>query len=348
MGGIKTLHVNAREPYDVFIGEDILGDASCLAGLEGVRDILAVCDGRVLSLWGDALERFFSSLPFRVTVMTVDSAENDKNMDSVMRAAEIMSSRGFSRDSCVMGVGGGAVTDLAGFISDIYMRGVKLINVPTSIIAMTDSSVGGKNALDFGGKKNLLGTFRQPSMVIADSMFLKTMSPAQLGEGYGEVIKYDIISGRDISLIQDLPRMIYECLSLKADFVAEDEFDRGRRNLLNFGHTFGHAYEALSGYSISHGAAVGYGMKTVCAWAAAEGIASDSLYRDLVGKLDSRGITGMPGMDDDDVAELVRYDKKNSGEDVRLVVAKRPGELETVSIPLKDIPSVLGKARSWM
>ena len=348
MGDLRTLHVNTREPYDVFVGEDILPECAGLLDLYGVENILAVCDGRVLSLWEETLDSFFASLPALVTVMRVDSAENDKNMESVIRASGMMASAGFSRSSCVMGVGGGAVTDLAGFISDIYMRGVKLINIPTSIISMTDSCIGGKNALDFGGKKNLLGTFRQPCAVIADSAFLRTMSPSQLGEGYGEVIKYDIISGRDISLTEDIPEMIYECLALKAGFVAEDEFDRGRRHLLNFGHTFGHAYEALSGYTISHGAAVGYGMKLVCAWAAAEGLAPASLYRGLEEKLASRGITGMPDFDDDDVAELIRYDKKNTGEYVKLVVAHRPGELETLGIPLRDIPSVMEKARSWM
>ncbi|MBO4359312.1 MAG: 3-dehydroquinate synthase [Eubacteriaceae bacterium] len=342
------LDVEASSPCKVYIGEGILEGCADRLGGEPARKILAVCDGRVLSLWKEKLESFLGALDAEVTVFVMENAEHDKNMDTALRAVDVMASRSFGPDSCVMSVGGGSAGDLSGFVSDIYMRGVKLVHVPTSIIAMTDSCTGGKNALDHGGAKNLLGTLKQPYCVIADSSFLSTMPRRLLGEGYGEIIKYDVISGRDISMTEDMPLMIFECLSIKADFVREDEFDRGRRHILNFGHTFGHAFEALSGYEMSHGAAVGYGMKLICAWAASEGIASRSLYEHITAKLDMRGITGMPVFTEDEICSLIRFDKKNRAGGADLVVPRSPGDLFVMNVPFGDIPDLIREAYSWM
>lgn len=348
MSELRKLAVHSSSPYVIYIGEDILEECSGALNSLGPDRIIALCDGRVRELWRERLDGFFRGLDAPVAEFIVENAENDKNMDSVVSAVRMMAREGFGPESCVMSVGGGAVTDLAGFVSDIYMRGVRLVHVPTSIISMTDSCAGGKTALDLDGVKNLIGTFRQPDAVIADSSFLSTMSEDQINDGYGEIIKYDMISGRNISLIPDMSELIYECLRVKTDIVRQDESDRGIRHLLNFGHTFGHAYEALSGYAMSHGRAVGYGMKTVCAWAAAEGIAPPELYRELVSKLEARGITGMPGYRSGEVCDLVRYDKKRSGEGVDLVVPVSFGELKVMRIPLKDLEPLEREAIEWM
>lgn len=203
-----------------------------------------------------------------------ESAENNKDISKIIDIIEKLSFGKFLRDTCLVGIGGGIVGDIIGFISSIYMRGIKLINVPTTLLSQIDSSIGGKNAINMHKCKNLIGTFKQPNEIIIDINFLKTLSRREIVSGLAEVIKYGIIFefeflqyieknlSRILSLdVEVLKNIIVKSCNFKMSVVEKDEHDIGLRKILNFGHTLGHALESITNYSLyTHGEAVLIGM----------------------------------------------------------------------------------------
>lgn len=271
------IDVSAASRASVVLGgPDVLGvlaERSAMVAEAGLR-VFVVSDARVMRLHGGRLERLVHPSVPEGGVLIIEPGEGSKSGATAMRCWEWLSSLGARRDDIVMAFGGGVVGDLTGFVAATYLRGVRLWQVPTTLLSQVDSSVGGKVALNLSSGKNLVGAFYQPELVIADQRVLSTLSAPEYSSGLGEVVKYGLLAGEDLLgeletkaelvMARDvdvLSRVVARCVAFKAEIVEEDETDRGRRAVLNLGHTVGHALETVLGYgTISHGAAVGLGL----------------------------------------------------------------------------------------
>jgi 3-dehydroquinate synthase len=269
MGANRTVSVDLKaHPYKVHIGEGLLahvGEIARESSLAGLAAILT--DEHVAKLYSEPLRRSLEQEGFVVSSQVVESGESSKSLAVAERVCEALAQSGINRRSFIVALGGGVIGDLAGFVAAIYYRGIPVIHVPTTVMAQVDSSIGGKTAVNLRAGKNLVGAFHQPRVIIADTDTLKTLGRREWNEGFAEVIKYGVI--RDASLLSQLeqgitsmPDLVEHCVKIKASYVVEDEFETtGNRALLNFGHTLGHAIEAVAGYGkLLHGEAIALGM----------------------------------------------------------------------------------------
>ena len=258
--------------YPILIGPGLLGQAPLLAEAIAARDVLVVSNTTVAPLYLAKLERGLEGK--RVAAAILPDGEQFKTLETLARVFDALVERRMNRDACVVALGGGVVGDMAGFAAACYQRGVDYVQVPTTLLAQVDSSVGGKTGVNHRLGKNLIGAFHQPRAVISDTDTLRTLDPRELRAGLAEVIKYGLIADEpflawleanlDALLALDpsvLAHAIRRSCEVKAEIVAEDEREHGRRALLNLGHTFGHAIETATGYGEwLHGEAVGAGM----------------------------------------------------------------------------------------
>lgn len=283
----------------------------------------------------------------RVQQFLLPQGESAKNLAAVERSCEWLAAHGYDRGSALVGIGGGAATDHTGFVASIYLRGVAFALCPTTLLAAVDASVGGKTGVDIPAGKNLVGAFHQPRAVVADLGFFATLPEREVAAGMAEVVKAGLIA--DATLVaaleaapatrspDALASAIAAAVKVKIDVVAEDEREGGRRAILNFGHTVGHAIEAASGYELLHGEAVALGMIAALAFGEARGVTVPGLrarVEDLLAKLalpvDVRSRL-TPS-----VLDRIEVDKKRRSDGVRFVFVARPGEAILQDITLSD------------
>ncbi len=252
---------------------EVLAERSTMIAEAGLR-VYVVSDHNVMRSYGTRLRGLVDTAVPDGGIFIVEPGETSKNGDTAMGCWEWLSALGARRDDIVMAFGGGVVGDLAGFVAATYLRGVRLWQVPTSLLAQVDSSVGGKVAINLPRGKNLVGAFYQPELVVADQRLLSTLPATEYASGLGEVVKYALLAGEDLLVHLEaqagplasrdtdrLSEVVARCVAFKAEVVEHDETDRGRRAVLNLGHTVGHALETVLGYgTLSHGAAVGLGL----------------------------------------------------------------------------------------
>jgi 3-dehydroquinate synthase len=259
-----------NRPYDVVIGAGILEQVGPLLRELGLsRPVAVVTDERVERLYGDKLIGALTATGFSASLHIVAGGEPAKSFATAEEVCESLARSGVDRSSLVLALGGGVIGDLAGFVASIFARGIPYVQVPTTVMAQVDSSVGGKTAINLNAGKNLVGSFYQPALVVVDTDTLNTLGARERNEGFAEIIKYGVIA--DPSLLKDIrdasePRLvgiIERCVQIKAQIVAADEREEsGRRALLNFGHTIGHAIESAAGYGkLLHGEAISLGMR---------------------------------------------------------------------------------------
>jgi 3-dehydroquinate synthase len=262
-----TINLSPRS-YPVYIGENLLDEAGRLcrkASLNGHAAL--VTDAKVGPLYSKQVLKALTNSGFKASVHLVNSGELSKSFEVVATLCEDFARHGVDRQSFVVALGGGMVGDLAGFAAAIYNRGVPVIQIPTTIMAQVDSSIGGKTGINLSAGKNLVGAFHQPLAVLADTNTLRTLGRREWNEGFAEVIKYGVIREKRLlselrNVAQSLPDLVRRCVEIKGSFIAGDEREiTGSRALLNFGHTLGHAIEAVAGYgTFLHGEAVALGM----------------------------------------------------------------------------------------
>jgi 3-dehydroquinate synthase len=265
---MKTVPVGASKPYEVRIGRGLLADSGAL-----IKEIIQPCtavlvsDDRVDAICGKIAARSLEAQGFRVLRWTFPQGERSKNMETLARLLEFMAEHEVTRSDLLVALGGGVTGDLAGFAAAVYLRGIRYVQIPTTFLAAVDSSVGGKTAVDLAAGKNLAGAFYQPERVLCDLGVFQTLDKEVFQEGLAEAIKYGVIADRVLfdriasgDFRDTLEGVVASCVSIKARIVGEDEFDNGSRQLLNFGHTLGHAVEKCSQLEIRHGQAVAIGM----------------------------------------------------------------------------------------
>lgn len=335
------------QAYDIHIGKH------CLSGLPGLltgvprgsRSIL-VSDELVFSLYGDQFLEILQSAGLKVETAVLKGGESCKNLDTLGWLYEQMIEKGLDRQSTVFALGGGVVGDIAGFAAASFMRGIGYIQLPTSLLAQVDSSVGGKTGVNLPLGKNLVGAFYQPSLVFVDVNLLNTLAEKEYQTGLAEVIKYGIIWDNDffaylernIALIKarDMDCLIHivsRCCEIKAEIVAQDEKENGLRALLNLGHTFGHAFEALTEYKkFTHGQAVAIGMVYAARLSAALEMLPVSDVERVTALIQNYGLPIHYGdLNPHEIVERMYLDKKSTGGKIKLVLPSAIGRSEVVS-----------------
>ncbi len=258
---MKKVRVNAGKPYDVVIGKGEINNLSeAISRLGKSGKIAVITDENVGKFYGEKITTLLEKN--NVCYVEMKSGEEHKSMKTVAEILETLAKNKLTRSDLIVALGGGIVGDVAGYVAACYLRGVDFVQVPTTLLAMVDSSVGGKTGVNLSAGKNLAGAFHQPILVIIDEDFLETLPEEEFKNGMGEVIKYGCIADKDLLKKLSKPNInleeiIARCVEIKAGFVEQDEFDNGERQKLNFGHTLGHAIEKVSGFSVPHGQAGG-------------------------------------------------------------------------------------------
>jgi len=344
---VNTLSVDlGLRSYPIHIGPGLLADAKLLAACVAAKQILIVTNDVVAPLYLARVEAAFTDRQHRTLVLPDGEAE--KNLDSFARIIDELIAGRFHRDACIVALGGGVIGDLAGFAAACYQRGIDFLQLPTTLLAQVDSSVGGKTAVNHPEAKNMIGAFHQPVAVVADTGTLSTLPRRELNAGLAEVIKYGLIcdapffewleSHIDELIALDgaaLTQAISRCCAIKAQIVGEDEHERGRRALLNLGHTFGHALEALGGYGHwLHGEAVAIGMQMAAETSVLLGwLGADEALR-IRRLLEHTGLpTAAAAIGVDDVMSRMQLDKKAGSSGLRLILLRAIGEAVVTPAP---------------
>ncbi len=326
----------------VTIGSGIVDEV--VATAHGALRIAVIHGSEPASALASLRERLLSA-GHAVTDITVPDGESGKSLDVAGRCWDVLAENRFTRSDLVVGLGGGAVTDLAGFVAATWLRGVRLINVPTTLLGMVDAAVGGKTAINVPAGKNLVGAFHPPAAVIADLQLLDSLPEAEYRSGLAEVVKCGFIADPVILQLlasdptgrQQRTELVVRAVRVKADVVSEDLTDVGRREMLNYGHTLGHAIESASGYSVRHGEAISIGMVFAAQLARHAGLLdrdSASRHRELISAMALP--TTYPGSLAD-LLPLMRVDKKTRGAQLRFVVLEDIGRPRILEGPDEEL-----------
>lgn len=341
---MKTVHVQASTSYDVRIGNGLLSELG--KHLRNVLDkpckIAVISDSNVLPLYGDYVADVLNNAGFETVSYSFPAGEGSKNATTYLNIVNFLAQEQITRTDAVLALGGGVVGDLTGFAAATYLRGIRYIQVPTSLLAMVDSSVGGKTAIDLTIGKNLVGAFYQPSLVICDLDVLRTLPESIFCDGCAEVIKYGVLYDGDLfnhlqkhGLEFDKKAVISRCVELKRNVVAEDEFDTDARQKLNLGHTIGHSVEARSNFTISHGQAVAIGMAIVAK------AGCPAIYEELVALLKKFRLPFSTAFSAKELSASALSDKKRSGSTVNLIIPKKIGDCAIVPTEIERLESFI-------
>ncbi len=341
--------------YEAVVGSnllDMIGERA--AALVRGRKCAVVADSTTATLFSVEVQRSLQAAGFEPIIITIPSGENSKSLEQAGAVCAEMAAAGLDRTSFVLAVGGGVVGDLAGFAAAIYHRGIPHVQVPTTLLAQVDSSIGGKTAVNTLAGKNLLGAVHQPLLVVADIETLKTLPPRELNQGFAEIIKHAIIA--DLSLfgmlgdfkLKNLPALVRRNIEIKAAVVARDEHDSsGDRAILNFGHTVGHAIERAGGYGrFLHGEAISLGIVAACEISVQRAGLAESERQQVVAALEARQLPVRlpPDFPRTDIMPAIRADKKFERGEVRFVVAPQLGAARlTTDVTLDDIARAVAK-----
>ncbi len=338
---MKKVAVNLGErSYEFRVGAGILSRAGTWlksAGFYGRA--VVITDNTVKKIYADILRRSLEQSRFNVVVIDVPAGEESKSLETAGRLYEELAEVRAERATPILALGGGVIGDLAGFVAATYMRGVPLVQVPTTLLAQVDSSIGGKTAVDCGGLKNMIGVFYQPKLVIADIDTLGTLPAVELTSGLAEVIKSAAVTDREFFVYLEkniskaaslqpevVQNIVLRTAGIKAEIVAADEREGGLREVLNFGHTFGHAVESVSGFSLKHGQAVAIGMMAAAGISRSLGILAGSEADRLEKVIEAAGLpTRMPDLDRSKVLKAMMHDKKVRRDRVRFVLLNAIG-----------------------
>jgi len=321
--------------YDIVYSGDFNGLAVELVelGCEG-RRLCIVTDSNVGPLYADVVVKAVNGVFSRVVVFSFEAGEGSKNLRTVERLYGFLISHGFDRRDVLLALGGGVVGDLAGFAAATYLRGVRFVQVPTSLLAMSDSSIGGKTGVDLDAYKNMVGAFHMPILAYMNLAVLGTLEDVDYYSGFGEIIKHAyirdvdflgyIVSNKELIKAKDHDALLYvvrkNCL-IKKEVVERDPDERGERALLNFGHTVGHAVERLMDYAMPHGQCVSVGMVAAAYLSYKKGMIDEGVLGGLEGLLADFNLpTVVEGLDIDEVLDTTSLDKKKDGDSIRFIL----------------------------
>ena len=330
---LNVLSRNKEIEYPIIIERDCLNRINNYLDLKD-KKVLIITDNGVPTIYLDALTKQISN----AYTYVIKQGEASKNFDNYKDILEYMVNNKFTRTDCVIALGGGVVGDLSGFVAGSYMRGITFYNIPTTLLSQVDSSIGGKCAIDFLGFKNNVGCFNSPKAVLIDPNTLKTLDKRQFNAGMAEVIKMAATSNKNLfSLLRDtksenIEQIITEALLIKKQVVEADPFEENLRKVLNFGHTIGHAIESINEGKLLHGECVALGMTYMVSKEAKEALLYVLNKYNLPTKID---------LDVDKVIDLIKVDKKASGDMVSIVYVEKIGSFEFKKIKVEELKEYL-------
>ena len=341
---MNTVTVNASKQYNILIGSGLLSIIGAeVRRLGKVQTVCIVSESNVYPLYGNRVLHCLEDVGFSVCSFVFPAGEASKNGFTYLELMNFLAENKLTRNDLIVALGGGVVGDLAGFAAATYLRGIPFIQVPTTLLAAVDSSVGGKTAIDLPAGKNLAGAFCQPALVLCDTDCLDTLPEDIFRDGCAEVIKYGILYDAELfaylketGIFFNREKVITRCVELKRDVVAEDEFDTGARMKLNLGHTFGHGVEARSNFTVSHGNAVAIGMAIAARAGAAYGICEETAKNEIISILESFGLPVCCDYAAENIASAALSDKKRSGDQVSLILPRSIGNCIIHPIPVTE------------
>lgn len=346
---MRSIHIKASREYDVLVERGLLDRAGELLREVSAPGMAAiVSDDTVYALYGERTVKALEKTGYRVHSFTFPAGEGSKNLSTYADVLHFLGEHRFSRSDVVVALGGGVVGDLAGFAAATYQRGMGFAQIPTTLLAAVDSSVGGKTAVDLDGGKNQAGAFWQPSLVVCDCDVLDTLPEREYRCGCAEVIKYGLLNNApffndlmETSAKEQYEHVISTCVEMKKQVVLSDEFDRGERQKLNLGHTIGHAVEQCSGFTLLHGECVAIGMAVITRAAVKKGFCARETL-DAVEKI--LKLYGLPDKTDysaDKLLDVALSDKKVANGNISLIVPEAVGKCSIRPVPAEAL-------REWM
>ena len=349
---LKTT-VCASSKYDILIKRGILKDCG-----RYIKDIISPCKALIIA--DDNTDKFYGKIVlnslkengFSVIEYVFPAGEQSKSVENLESISEFAAVNHLTRSDVIIALGGGVCGDLSGFVASVYLRGIPFIQIPTTLLAAVDSSVGGKVAVNLKNGKNLMGAFHQPSLVIMDPDVFKTLPSSFYKDGIAESIKYGILEDKNLfdmfkgdttSVIEET---IKKCTEIKSRIVSNDEFDKGERQLLNLGHTFGHAIEILSGFSITHGHAVAIGTVIVSKAAEKMNISQKGTTDEIVSVYSKCGLPTSCPYGKDEILNIALKDKKRNRNEITLVLPEKVGKCILHKINIRDLEEFIEKGLS--
>lgn len=339
------VQIHTQTPYTVSIGRNLL--SSCGQALRTVAStctVMLVCDDRVNALYAETVRESLMQNDYQVENFVFPNGERSKSTETLVALLEALAQAHVTRTDLIVALGGGVTGDLAGLAAAIYLRGIRFIQLPTTVLAAVDSSVGGKTAVNLKMGKNLCGAFHQPSLVLCDCDTFETLPDDIFRDGLAESIKYGVL--RDEALFaafeqfhrgDNIAPLVRACVQMKDDYVTGDEQDHGKRQFLNLGHTAAHAIESLSDFRISHGHAVAIGMTVIARASERLGMAQCPMAARLEALLTAQGLPTRCAFDAQSLAQAALSDKKRSADTLTLVVPIKIGTCVLHQIPVREL-----------
>lgn len=342
---MKIIKVSASKSYDIILGFGLISTlGKYVSEVVKAKKLVIVTDSNVFKLYGKIAESVLKASGFEVFTYVLPAGEISKNTGTYLDLITYIAQNSLTRNDGIVALGGGVVGDMAGFAASTYMRGISYIQVPTTLLAVIDSSVGGKTGIDLPEGKNLLGAFYQPDRVIADISLLKTLPEEEIKSGKGELIKYGVLMGKELwERIENgedsttSERILELCIEYKRDIVEADEKEQNVRKLLNLGHTAGHAIEKLSNYTLSHGKCVALGIAIVACSSKRNGELSENSYKRIITVLEREKLPTITDISSKTLTNAALNDKKSDGDAVTMVIIRDIGHCVLEKISISDM-----------
>lgn len=345
------LTVQTAKPYSILLERGLLAQTGkhCLPLFSTGTRAMVISDSNVFPLYGETVMDSLRQAGYEVHSCVFPAGEQSKLLSTVETFYRALAENGFTRSDFIVALGGGVTGDMAGFAAATFLRGIDFVQIPTTLLAQVDSSVGGKTGVDLPFGKNLVGAFHQPRLVLIDPDTLSTLPPHFFADGMGEVIKYGCIRRPALfkylmeeDAREHLEEVIYECVDCKRQVVEADALDKGERMILNFGHTLGHALEKLHGFSgLSHGEAVGIGMVLIAKAGERAGLTAPGTSEKIVTLLERYNLPTATDRNMDELAKATALDKKSAGKNLRLILLHDIGDAYIYTIPAADLQMFL-------
>ncbi len=347
------LNINVSKKYEVLIGKNLLAKAPLyIEKVAKSKKLFVLTDDIVEGLYGKTFIKLMTDAGFQTELFVIKNGEESKNFEVYKSIINSLASKGFTRNDSLIALGGGVVGDIGGFGAATYQRGMGLIQIPTTLLAAVDSSVGGKTAIDLEYGKNLLGSFYQPDLVICDIDTFKTLDRDIYMDGMAEVIKYSIlekVSFKDWLKNEDLldisQETVFECVRIKQVIVEEDELDKGIRQVLNLGHTIGHSIELLSNYTVSHGLAVAKGLNAIAKISYTLGFCDKKTLDYIYNLLNLHKYPLTISYTEEELAHAILSDKKREDSHINLILIKDIGSCFIHKLKVDQLVDLFKKAK---
>ena len=342
---MTVIHVSAGKGYDVCVAPGLLHQTGALtAQVSKAKTVAIISDDKVFPLYGKTVAESLEGAGFRVVSFVFPNGEQSKTLQTYGEILNFLAQNRLSRTDLIAALGGGVVGDMAGFAAATYLRGIDFIQIPTTLLAAVDSSVGGKTAVDLPAGKNLVGAFAQPRLVLCDPDTFQTLDPAVFRDGCAEVIKYGLMTDAaffyslaETHVKDQIEPVIAACVRMKRDLVEQDEFDTGARRLLNLGHSIGHAVEASSDFAITHGSAVAIGMAAITRAAVKRNICTPDVLTSVLAILEQYKLPTELPYSAQTLLQAAAADKKIAGGRIHLILPEAVGRCRVEPVPVEQL-----------